>query len=50
MNLCNEGLEQKRFQILHIQTAGMIADRLTKALEKKKFYLFMNNFLGTVKK
>lgn len=50
MNLCKEGLDLKKFIIRHIGTARMIADRFTKALEKREFKLFMNNLLNGVVK
>lgn len=48
MELCREGLQQNRFQILYTMTHKMIADGLTKPLEGQPFLTFASNMLGII--
>ena len=48
MELCKEGLEQKRFDVKYVHTSKMIADGLSKPLEGKSFLTFANTLLGIV--
>ena len=48
MELCTEGLEQKRFEVKYLHTSKMIADGLLKPLEGKPFLTFANTLLGII--
>ena len=50
MNLCKEGVDQKKFCIVYVRTKRMIADGCTKALEKRDFEVFMNCLLDGIEK
>jgi len=50
MHLCKEGVDQRRFKIVYVHTKRMIADGLTKALEKRDFEIFMDHLLNGLEK
>mmetsp|Transcript_20973 Transcript_20973/g.29941 ORF Transcript_20973/g.29941 Transcript_20973/m.29941 type:complete len:86 (-) Transcript_20973:235-492(-) len=50
MNLCKEGVDQRRFKIVYVHTKKMIADKCTKALEKRDFQVFMDCLLNGIEK
>ena len=50
MNLCKEGVDQNKFQIVYVPTKRMIADGCTEAFEKKDFQVFMDCLLNGLEK
>jgi hypothetical protein len=50
MNLCKEGVEEKRIRIAYIHTTKMLADGLMKPLEGKAFQVFRRALLECLSK